>query len=401
MKKYIAGIFKEFWLLKRDIHALMVLFVMPSLFILIMSLAMRDAFSENSDVHIKAVILCEENSSASRDALAHLKKIKGFEWSESNSHHGSELPVQMMDNNILLGVVIRQGFDESIRKNSENSEKIAVLISPEATPMAKILFETAVGGTVAKISMVNQMSLLNPWMTREEKEAALAEKVWFEEHFLHGENTTDVRPTSVQQSVPAWLIFSMFFIIIPISNTFVNERRLGTLARLAVMNVSIGNLLVSKMIPYFVINQIQFVAMLMVGMFIVPQFGGDALSIGNNSGSLLVVSSVLSFASISYALALASFVKTTDQAVTIGGVLNIIFAAIGGIMIPLFVMPEFMQKLALLSPMSWGLESFLALFLHDASLGDIWKSLGALILFGGICLGLAAWILSRELREAR
>jgi len=397
MRKYTAGILKEFWLLKRDIHALMVLFVMPSLFILIMSLAMRDAFSQNSQVHFKAMVVCEENTTASRDFVAHLKAIKGFEWSEGKA---TQVPVQMMERDILVGVIVRTGFDEAIHKNTPQNRKLTVLIAPEATPVAKILFETAVAGTAAKINMVNQMSSLNPWMTREEKEEALADKVWFEEHFLQGKDMTDIRPTSVQQSVPAWLIFSMFFIIIPISNTFVNERRLGTLARLAVMNVSIENLLISKMIPYFVINQIQFVAMLMVGMFIVPLFGGDALSVGDNVGALLVVSSVLSFASISYALALASFVRTTDQAVTIGGVLNIIFAAIGGIMIPLFVMPPFMQQLAVLSPMSWGLESFLALFLHNSALSDIWLSLGALVLFGSLCLGLAAWKLNRELKEA-
>jgi ABC-2 type transport system permease protein len=154
------------------------------------------------------------------------------------------------------------------------------------------------------------------------------------------------------------------------------------------------------MIPYFVINQIQFIAMLLMGIFVVPLLGGDALIIGDNMADLLVVSSVLSFASISYALVLASFVRTTDQAVTIGGVLNIIFAAIGGIMVPLFVMPDFMQKLAFISPMSWGLESFLPLFLHNAHLSEILPSLGALILFGSICLGVAGWKLHRELREA-
>lgn len=401
MRKYLAGILKEFWLLKRDVHTLMVLFVMPSLFILIMSLAMRDAFSKNSQVYIKAMILCEENSTASRDFVAHLKKIKGFEWSESPSLHGGELPEQMMEEDVLLGVAVREGFDEALRKNSGSEQKLAVLISPEATPIAKILFETAVGAAAAKITMINHMSALNPWMTKEEKKEVLVDKAMFEEEYLRGKSTTDIRPTSVQQSVPAWLIFSMFFIIIPISNTFVNERRLGTLARLAVMNVSIGGLLVSKMIPYFVINQIQFVAMLMVGIFVVPLLGGDALSIGDSLGSLLIVSSVLSFATISYALLLASVVKTTDQAVTIGGVLNIIFAAIGGIMVPLFVMPDFMQQLAVLSPMSWGLESFLAIFLQHSSVYDIWVPLGALTLFGGCCLGLAAIRLRYELREGQ
>ncbi len=229
----------------------------------------------------------------------------------------------------------------------------------------------------------------------------MADRVWFEEHYLRGENVGETRPTSVQQSVPAWLIFSMFFIIIPISHTFVTERRLGTLSRLAVMNVSIAGLLVSKFVPYFLINQIQLILMLSVGVWIVPMLGGDALAIGGTMGALAVVSAVLSFATIAYALALASVVRTTDQAVTVGGVLNIIFAAVGGVMIPLFVVPDFMQQLSVVSPMSWALESFLDLFLHHASLRDIVAQLGGLAAFGVLMMGIAAYRLHKELKEAQ
>ena len=41
------------------------------------------------------------------------------------------------------------------------------------------------------------------------------------------------RPSSVQQNVPAWLIFGMFFVVMPMSALFIVERRDGTLARLA------------------------------------------------------------------------------------------------------------------------------------------------------------------------
>jgi ABC-2 type transport system permease protein len=100
-------------------------------------------------------------------------------------------------------------------------------------------------------------------------------------------------------------------------------------------------------------------------------------------------------------LALASFVRTTDQAVSIGGILNIIFAALGGIMIPLFVMPDFMQNLAVFSPMSWALEAFLALFLHQESLGGIIRFLGGLMVFGMVALGFATMRLHKELKEAQ
>lgn len=398
MRKIVAGVIKEFWLLKRDVHALLVLFVMPAAFILIMSLAMRDAFSEHSNVHIKAIMVDEENTTASREMMAQFARIEGFEWSVLP--HASELSHTMMKNDVLISVVVKKGFEKTLQTNGDVGKKVIVLVDPEATPTVRMLFESAISGSVAKISMVNQMSALNPWMTSEEKEDALRDRQWFEEQFFQGEKTDSVQPTSVQQSVPAWLIFSMFFIIIPISHTFVNERRLGTLSRLAVMNVSIASLLLSKFIPYFIINQIQFFLMLMVGMYLVPLLGGDALIVGDVWGSLVVVSMVLSFATITYALAIASWVRTTDQAVSIGGLLNIIFAALGGIMIPLFVMPDFMQNLAIISPMSWALKAFLALFLHQVSLGELIFLLGGLIMFGLISLAIATKRLHKELKEA-
>ena len=54
------------------------------------------------------------------------------------------------------------------------------------------------------------------------------------------------RPSSVQQNVPAWLIFGMFFVVLPISALFIVERRDGTAARLRSQQVPFSLLLVSS-----------------------------------------------------------------------------------------------------------------------------------------------------------
>ncbi len=174
-------------------------------------------------------------------------------------------------------------------------------------------------------------------------------------------------PTSVQQSVPAWLVFSMFFVVIPLSNTFIAERNYGTLTRLQSMNISTAFLLAGKLLPFFIVNLIQVVLMILVGVFVVPLLGGDALTMGDSYSGLLLITTAVSFSSISLALLVASIAKTTEHATTIGGVFNIILAAIGGIMIPKFVMPHFMQTLSVVSPMSWGLEGFLDIFLRNGN----------------------------------
>jgi ABC-2 type transport system permease protein len=204
-------------------------------------------------------------------------------------------------------------------------------------------------------------------------------------------------PTSVQQSVPAWLVFSMFFVVIPLSNTFIAERNYGTLMRLQSMNISTGFLLGGKLLPFFIVNLIQVVLMILVGVFVVPLLGGDALTMGDSFGGLLLITTAVSFCSISFALLVASIAKTTEHATTIGGVFNIILAALGGIMIPKFVMPDFMQTLSVLSPMSWGLDGFLDIFLRNGNVLDVMKESLLLFCSGLMMLSTTAFIIKRKL----
>ena len=62
-------------------------------------------------------------------------------------------------------------------------------------------------------------------------------------------------------------------------------------------------------------------------------------------------------------------------------------AALGGIMVPLFVMPEVMQKIGSYSPMNWGLEALLDVLLHGANFSAVLPRVGRLY-------GFSAWMLT-------
>ena len=133
-----------------------------------------------------------------------------------------------------------------------------------------------------------------------------------------------------------------------------------------------------------------------MGVVIVPLCGGTALTLGDSLGGLVLIAASVSFSAISMALLIASAARTTEQATTVGGVLNIIFGALGGIMVPTFVMPGFMQDLANLSPMSWGLEGFLDIFLRNGTVSDVLPKSLYLIIFGVVMLILTAISLRRR-----
>ena len=75
------------------------------------------------------------------------------------------------------------------------------------------------------------------------------------------------------------------------------------------------------------------------------------------------------------------FFKTPQQALSFGSVSVVILSAIGGVWVPVYVMPEILQTLSRFSPMSWGLEAFNDLFLRQASIHAILPNVFRLVGF--------------------
>jgi len=76
-------------------------------------------------------------------------------------------------------------------------------------------------------------------------------------------------------------------------------------------------------------------------------------------------------AATGYGILIAVYFKTAQQALSFGSVSVVILSAIGGVWVPIYVMPEILQTISRFSPMSWGLESFNDLFLRQASIQTI------------------------------
>ncbi|MEJ2407408.1 MAG: ABC transporter permease, partial [Candidatus Thiodiazotropha sp.] len=91
---------------------------------------------------------------------------------------------------------------------------------------------------------------------------------------------------------------------------------------------------------------------------------------------------------------------TSEQATTLGGISNLILAAIGGIMVPTFVMPELMQHIAALSPMNWALEGFFAVLLRQGGWSQVGPEILKLLILSGILFSLALYFY-RDLADGK
>jgi ABC-2 type transport system permease protein len=59
----------------------------------------------------------------------------------------------------------------------------------------------------------------------------------------------------------------------------------------------------------------------------------------------------------------------------------VILAALGGVWVPVFIMPKVMQLVSQVSPMNWGLSAFYDVFLRNASIKAIIPEICLLFLF--------------------
>lgn len=383
MFKYILK--KEFILIFRDIHALLVLFIMPAVFILIMSLALKNTYSQNLETKFKIAIISKENS----DITKLIKELNNSHYFDAKIVYEEELKKLIYEDNFDYLIQIENSFKFQIKGNDEKFS-ISIFSNPN---IKKEYF------TILKNRLVEIISkdIMKDFFIKSKIDAKVLSQLndKISNTHIYKDDKVNSKINSVQQSVPAWLVFSMFFILIPISNTFINERNFGTMNRIRSINVSLLPILFGKIIPYFVINQIQVVIMILIGIYIVPLCGGDRLSINGSYFLIFVMSSAISLCAICFALLIANISKTTEQASSIGGIINIIFAALGGIMVPKFVMPQFMQEISNYSPMSWGLDGLIEIFVTSGNFDDIKLYLLFLLIFAKISLLLAYLLLKK------
>ncbi len=371
-----AMIKKEFLLVLRDKKALALLFVMPAIFILIISVAMRDVFTGNS-VSFNISLENLDGSAISKDLSSNILKNRSF-------HRVSYDKAQIV-------ITIPKNY---VKKRKKLNIKIKDTLKSDEIELFK--------AKLLKDIVSLKLKIIKNRLMEFSDEAAMA----LDTVSLDSANLFDIKynknndiPNSTQQSVPSWIVFGMFFMITPIATVFINERKQNTLSRLSSMNVSAYAMILSKIVPYLVIAQIQAWIMIGVGIYIVPLFDTPALAINGSILALIFLSFSLSVSAVGLAMLIAVNANTTEQASTIGGILSILLGAIGGVMVPKFIMPHSMQILANISPMSWGLDGFLDIFLKGGGIAMVLNESLMLLLFGAITLAISTAILKYKIKQ--
>jgi ABC-2 type transport system permease protein len=199
-----------------------------------------------------------------------------------------------------------------------------------------------------------------------------------------------VVPNATQHNIPAWTVFAMFFIVISLGSNIVREKNNGSFLRLKTMPTPLSLSLISKQATYLIITILQAIIIFALGKWFFPIIGLPSLNFPSDTLGLLLVIFICGWCAVSFAIFVGVFAKTQEQSNGIGAISIVLFAAIGGLLVPAFVMPDSFQMPMRLSPLHWCLEAFYGLFLEGGIFKDVIKNLVPVFIIIAV-LQTAAW----------
>ncbi len=404
MHKLWASTYKEFLLLIRDIGGIAILFVMPLVLIITITLIQDSTFKSVTDTQIPILLVDYDQGNVSEIISKGLSESGSFDVVlEPDENTARDL---VFKGTYQLAIIIPENLSSSLKqKVAQNvdgiiakfglEEETATTKTPKIEskevilyfdPATQLTFKSSVKNGIDKmISKIETQSIYKAFQEQvsDDPNEAIFETdtfITFKE-VLPSDNDKELIPNSVQHNVPAWTLFAIFFIIVPLSINIVKEKSQGTFVRLRTNPVSYAIVLGGKTLVYLVVCLIQFVLMLLIGIFVFPAIGLPTLDVSGRIPLLFVVATFAGLAAIGLGLLLGTIAKTQEQSAPFGATFVVILAALGGVWVPVFVMPKVMQTLSHISPMNWGLNAFYDVFLRNGSFMDILPEISLLLLF--------------------
>ncbi len=177
------------------------------------------------------------------------------------------------------------------------------------------------------------------------------------------EDDPEAKPRSIVAYYAAGIgvMFLLFSMANGAGGTLLEDQERGTLERVLATNINMTTLLLGHWL-FFALTGIAQVTLMFVWAAVV--FGVDLWTPRHLLGFTVMTLATAGAAS-AFGIVLASLCKSRAQLGGISTIVILIMSALGGSMIPRFIMPAFMNTTALFTFNGWALDGYLKVFWYD------------------------------------
>jgi len=413
LRQILALTWKDLKVFFKDRGAVVLIFVQPFMFILVMSYALSGIF-RTGDRPIVILAVNQDKGTQASAVLRQLGEIKGF--AVETVWQGQPLTQQKAEQLIIKGkrnlaLIFPPDFSAVLEQGPAVRERRTTKVLFIVDPATSSQFVEPIQGTLQGLLERTAFTAIVPkGVDYLFDKLAPQTPAWERESFrgraeatmsggLMGGETPVVTverasppgmrvkklPDVFQQNVPGYTIYGIFWIVSLLAVSVLREKQEGTFRRLLVAPMGRTSMLAGKLMPYYLINIIQIVIMLGVSSLLFK------MSLGHSPAGLVVVSLEAAAAATGLGVLVAALGRTEAQIGGLTVLLLLTLSALGGCFVPRFTMPEWLQTLGLITPHAWALDAYQDLLVRGYGLLDVSPKIGALAAFALAFFAIGVW----------
>lgn len=356
MKQLITFIQKEFHHILRDTRSMLVLIGLPIVQLLIFGFAIT---TEVRNANI--AILDNSKDEITQNIISKIESSQYFDIDRSISSN-DQIEEAFKSGKIKLAIVFQPDFQNEL----SHSNKAQLQIIADATDPNQAT------------TLTNYMSsIVMDYQNEMNKQSKLPYTIKTEMRMLYNPQLK-----GAYTSVPG--VMGMILLLISAMMTsiaIVREKELGTMEILLVSPMKPWLVIISKVIPYFIISLINVATILILSVFVLglPIEGSLFLLIGSTI--------VYIFCALSLGI-LISTITETQQAAMLISLLGLMLPVVmlSGYAFPIANMPAILQVLSNLVPAKWYIIIVKSVMIKGIGIDQIWKELLILLTMTGTFL---------------
>ena len=138
---------KEFTLVLKDVHALLVLFIMPMAFIMVMSLAMPDSEADNKEDQPKIGLIFLHEKDADLAAASALTQLPGFRTQKFTNKNN--IREDIIDEQLIAMIVVPENYIQQLQINDVVEKNLDIFYSPSTPSQLRYLLMSSIRQVIA------------------------------------------------------------------------------------------------------------------------------------------------------------------------------------------------------------------------------------------------------------
>jgi ABC-2 type transport system permease protein len=361
LKVVLTFIRKEFRQLSRTPEMLFLILGAPLIQLLILGFAVT-----NEVKHVKLYIEDRDNTQVSQSLGRSFTNTDRFDLVENRDNQPSAELIR--DWKAQLIVTIPPGFARDLVTGGKPG--IGVRVDGMDGNSAAVALSYAQG--IVTLFINSELNTPIKFPPDAPMLAALPPQVHVQERMWYNEDLN-----STQYMIPGIVAILMTIISMMLAAmSLVKEKEIGTLEQLLVTPVRKSELLLGKLIPYWLLSLFEICFVMLAAHFIFGiHFAGNVLTMG-------LLAAIYLLTTLGLGILVSTLTRTQQQAMFFAWFMMVFMLLLSGFFIPIRNMPQSIRYLTLLNPMAYFMTIIREIVIKGNELKYLWKEALALIVYG-------------------